>query len=120
MIDEAYIMELIGVELKTIMQSDSETFGKYNFTLTNEIQFVKDKKKQQELKNNPNQVFIVIKFYPATLNYGQTLLPIQLDVISEKNKLDTCRRLLTLFAETYNLEFNTEKTIKQYFQSPYG
>lgn len=118
MIDYENIMELIGVELKSIINSDNENFGKYNFTLTNEIQFVKDKKNKEALKNNPNQVFIVLKFYPATLNFGQTLLPIQLDVISEKNKLDTCKRLLTIFAETYNLEFNSEQTIKQYYQSP--
>lgn len=118
MINDDELLSLIGTELRSIIQSDLETFGEYDFTLTNEIQFVKDKKAKNELKNNPKQVFIVIKFYPATLNFGQTLLPIQLDVISEKNKLDVSRRLLTLFAETYNLEFNSDKTIKQYFQSP--
>ena len=114
MINEDEILELVGIELKSIIQSDLETFGQYDFTLTNELQYVKKKKD----KSNPKQVFVVLKFYPATLNFGQTLLPIQLDVISEKNKLDVSKRLLTLFAETYNLEFNADKTIKQYFQSP--
>ena len=65
-----------------------------------------------------NTIFIVVKYYPATLNFGQILLPIQLDVISEQNKLDIAKRLMCAFAETYNLEFNNDYTIKQYFQSP--
>ena len=63
-------------------------------------------------------IFIVIKYYPAVLNFGQILMPIQLDVISEANKIDIAKRLLYAFAETYNLEFNDDYTIKQYFQSP--
>lgn len=113
MIDENKIMVLIATELKTIIDSDNETFGNINFEITNEQQYIKDRANKEK-----NKVFIVIKFYPATLNFGQTLLPIQMDVVSELNKLDISKKLLLAFSETYNLEFNSDMTIKQYYQSP--
>ena len=113
MINEENILNLIGIEMKSILSSDVETFGSYKFEICNEQMFYK-----QDLKNTKNTIFIVVKYYPATLNFGQILLPIQLDVISEQNKLDIAKRLMCAFAETYNLEFNNDYTIKQYFQSP--
>lgn len=116
-IDEETIFNLIATEIQQIIQSDSDTFGGYEFNITNEQQFIKDRT-NQIAKNQPKKIFIVIKNYPATLNFGQVLMPIQLDVISEQNKLDISKRLMTLFAETYNLEFDEDYTIKQYYQSP--
>lgn len=113
MIDEANILNLIGIELQSILSSDVETFGQYSFEICNEQMFYK-----KNLKNTKNTVFIVLKYYPATLNFGQILLPIQIDVVSEANKLDIAKRLMCAFAETYNLEFNDNYTIKQYYQSP--
>jgi len=113
MISEENILELIGKEMKSILNSDN-AFNGYSFCITNETQYEKD----EELKNQKKMIFIVIKYYPATLNFGQIIMPIQLDVISEANKIDIAKRLLYAFAETYNLEFNDDYTIKQYFQSP--
>lgn len=113
MINEANILSLIGVELNTILSSDTDTFGKYSFEICNEQMFYK-----KDLKNTKNTIFIVLKYYPATLNFGQILLPMQMDVVSEQNKLDIAKRLMCAFAETYNLEFNDDYTIKQYYQSP--
>lgn len=118
MIDYEQIEVLIAQNLQAIIQSDTDYFGGYEFNITNEQKFIIEKKGTSPFKTNPRQIFIVLKTYPATLTYGSTLLPIQLDVISEKNKLDVAKRLLTLFAETYNLEFNSDMTIKQYYQSP--
>lgn len=118
MIDYEQIETLIATNLQTIIQSDIDYFAGYEFNITNEQKFIFDKKGTSPFKTNPRQIFIVIKTYPATLTYGSTLLPVQLDVISEKNKLEVSKRLLTLFAETYNLEFNSDMTIKQYYQSP--
>lgn len=113
MISEENILELIGKEMKSILNSDN-AFNGYSFVITNETQYEKD----EELKKQKKMIFIVIKYYPAVLNFGQILMPIQLDVISEANKIDIAKRLLYAFAETYNLEFNDDYTIKQYFQSP--
>ena len=118
MIDENKILNLIGVQLQTIIHNNKDTFEGYSFTITNEMQFVKSKRKKEDLKNNPKQIFIVIKFLPATLNYGQTLVPIIVNAIGEKNRLDVCYNLLLQFAETYNLQFNEDETIRQYYQSP--
>ena len=113
MISEENILELIGKEIKSILNSDN-AFNGYSFVITNETQYEKD----EELKKQKKMIFIVIKYYPAVLNFGQILMPIQLDVITEANKIDIAKRLLYAFAETYNLEFNDDYTIKQYFQSP--
>lgn len=118
MIDEGKILELFGVQLQSIINANKEVFEGYNFTITNEMQFVKNKKNKDELKNNPKQIFIVVKFLPATLNYGQVLMPVIVNAIAEKNKLDVCYNLLIQYAETFNLEFNDDKTIKQYYSSP--
>lgn len=117
MIDENKIINLIGMQLQKIVDSDDK-YKEYDFTLTNELQFVKDKKNGDRLKNNPKQIFIVVKFLPATLNFGQTLMPIIVNAIAEKNKLDICYNLLIEYAESYNLEFNSDETIKQYYSSP--
>lgn len=113
MINEENILNLIGIEMKSILSSDIDIFGNYTFEICNEQMFYK-----KDLKTAKNTIFIVVKYYPATLNFGQILLPIQLDVISEQNKLDIAKRFMCAFAETYNLEFNNDYTIKQYFQSP--
>ena len=113
MINEEKILTLIGQELQSILSDDTETFKGYSFEICNEQMFMK-----KDLKKCNSTIFIVIKYYPATLNYGQILLPIQIDVVSEPNKLEVAKRLLCAFAETYNLEFDNEMTIKQYFQSP--
>lgn len=118
MIDFDKIEELIAVELQSIIQSDADYFSGYEFNITNEQKFIRDNNGNNIFKNASKQIFIVLKTYPATLNFGQTLMPIQLDVISEKNKLDVAKRLLLLFAETFNLEFNNDMTIKQYYQPP--
>lgn len=118
MIDENKIINLIGLQIQSVIDDNQELFSGYDFTLTNELQFVKDKKNFQELKNNPKKIFIVVKFLPATINYGQTLLPILINAIGEKNKLDVSYRLLIEYAERYNLEFSQDGTTKQYYQSP--
>lgn len=117
MIDENKIIQLIGVQLQKIIDKDDK-YKTYDFTLTNELQFVKDKKNGEKLKNNPKQIFVVVKFLPATLNFGQTLMPIIVNAIAEKNKLDICYNLLIEYAEAYNLEFNVDETIKQYYSTP--
>ena len=113
MINEQNILNLIGQEMQTILSSSAD-FNNYSFVITNEVQYEKDEK----IKKEKNKIFIVLKYYPATLNFGQILLPIQIDVVSEQNKLDIAKKLLCAFAETYNLEFNSDLTIKQYYQSP--
>lgn len=117
MIDENKILNLIGSQIQLVIDNN-EGWNEYDFTLTNELQYVKDKKNKEKLKNNPKQIFLVVKFLPATLNYGQVLMPIIINAIGEKNKLDVCYNLLIQFAETFNLEFNVDKTIKQYYSSP--
>ena len=62
----------------------------------------------------------------ATANYKDQIpeaLKDRLEIIeikgyTELEKLDIAKKLLCAFAETYNLEFNSDLTIKQYYQSP--
>jgi len=118
MINENKIMNLIGVEIQSILSS-SDLYNDYTFKITNDLQFMQRYDHTRELENGKKVIFIVIQFSPATLNYGQTLLPFNLSVISEQNELYVCKQLLISFAETYNLEMlDNAETIKQYYQTP--
>lgn len=114
MIDEERIVNLIANQISTFFGD----YPNYDFTITSELQFVKDKKFRNELKNNPNAIFIVVKFFKATLNFGQVLQPITINALGEMNKLDVCKEILTRYAETYNLYLTPDNQIREYFTSP--
>ena len=62
MISEENILELIGKEIKSILNSDN-AFNGYSFVITNESQYEKD----EELKKQKKMIFIVIKRFIITL-----------------------------------------------------
>ena len=55
---------------------------------------------------------------PATINFGQTVLPVNFNCIAEQNKIEVCQKLLLEYAQTYNLATNADETIKQFYTSP--
>lgn len=112
MIDKQDILDIIATQFNNVIANDSEYYNGYTFLIEDEQQFLREKDKQGK------KIFIVVKLLPATLNFGQTLLPIIIEAISERNSLDICHKLMVSFAETYNLTSNTEETIKQYYSMP--
>lgn len=112
MIKVEQILELIGEQFDEIMATDSSFYSKYDVIITNEQQFIKKK----DLK--ADAIYMVIKFLPATINFGQTILPITINCVSEQNKIEACQRLLLEYAQTYNLTTNENNDIKQVYTSP--
>lgn len=91
------IMDIIEQQFLTVMNSDPEYYDKYNIILSNEQQYVKEKYRDKD------SIYIVVKFIPGSLNFGQTLIPINFNALGEGNKLEVCQRLLLEYAQQFNL-----------------
>ena len=111
------IMDIIEEQLKNIFEYDPDFYGDYDYTLTNEKMFAKNK----EGKYKTNTIYIVVKFLPAQINYGQNIIPVTITAVAEQNKFDVCQRLLMEYAQAFNLRpsqyFNKEK--KLYYNQSY-
>ena len=90
-------MKIIKEQFLNIMSSDADYYSKYNVILSNEQQYVKNKNRE------PNTIYIVVKFMNATVTYGQTVLPININALGEENHIEVCQRLLLEFAQTFTL-----------------
>ena len=110
-IDYNDILNQIKTELYSIINDDS-FYANHDFLITLEQQFIKTRQMQ------PNRIYIVVKINSASVNYGQTILPISIQVVSEQNMLFTAQKLLFDFVERYNLSRSTDQTTQQIWQSP--
>ena len=90
-------MEIIQNQFVQVMNSDPEYYKQYKIILSNEQQYIK------ESNRNKNNVYIVVKFVPGSLNFGQNLMPININALGEGNKIEVCQRLLLEFAQQFNL-----------------
>lgn len=106
------VMELLKRQFAIIMQNDEDYYGNYKVYLSNEQQYVREKSREKDA------IYIVVKFMQASLNFGQTILPVTINAIAERNKIEVCQKLLLEFAQEYNLTTDASGTIKQTFTSP--
>lgn len=90
-------MEIIQRQFLEVMSSDVDYYKQYNIILSNEQQYVKSKDRNQ------NNIYIVVKFVPGSLNFGQNVIPININALGEGNKLEVCQRLLLEYAQQFNL-----------------
>lgn len=111
MISNDEIKSKIAIELNEIIESDS-SFNGYSIKIENEQTFAKIKDVKEKT------IFIVLHFQSASLNFGQTVLPFIMTVVSEKNNFNTAFSLMSAFCNTYNLSKNTEEGIVQVYTSP--
>lgn len=112
MINVDTITELLIRQFAEIMAKDSDYYSAYHILFSNEQQFMKEQDREK------GAIYIVVKFLPASLNFGQTILPITINAIAERNKIEVCQKLLLEYAQTYNLTNNEDLTIKQTYTSP--
>lgn len=110
MIDNEKLIYLLKKNFAQVMYADEDYYRDYKVIITMEQQSIDDAER--------NEIYIVLKTMPATLTHAQTIMPVTISAISEFNNIDVCKRLLTQFAERFNLEMNEEKTIKQYYTAP--
>lgn len=97
--DNNDIMEIIRVQMISIMQNDYEYYKNYNIKLANEQYYV-----SPEDRDEPNTIYIVVKFLPAEITHNQNIIPITINAISEYNKIEACQRLLLEYAQYFNLK----------------
>lgn len=120
LIDTKKIVELLEQEFIEVMSKDVNYYSNYNIILDVEQQYVKSEDRA------PNNIYITIKFAQANINLTQIILPITLNVVSEKNNIEACQRLLLDFSQEYNLQNvdiqDTEReinySITQFYSSP--
>lgn len=108
------ILNMIKTQLLELMDEEYNLYKDYNVIIAKEQDF--DKHAKNGLK--PKTIYIVIKFGGASINYGQTVLPVTFTVLSEQNKCEIAQTLLTDYVNKYNLESNQDLTIKQVYESP--
>lgn len=113
-IDYEEILNIIQSELTSFVNQPEnyEYYKDYKIVLSSEQQFMKLRDK------NPNNIYIVVKYNNASILFGQTVVPISLNTLSEENKLVVAQRLMTDFAEYYNLTRTNNNTIQQIWESP--
>lgn len=106
------ILQLIKNGLLEIMDEDYDFYKDYKLYLSLEQEFIKIEQK------DPKAIYVVLKMGNTSVNFGQTVLPIDLVVMSEQNKLDICQTLFIKFVNKFNLEMNDDSTIRQVYESP--
>lgn len=92
------VMNIIREQLVELMQEDYEYYKNYNIKLANEQYYV-----DPEERKEPGNIYIVIKFLPADINFNQNMVPFTITAVSEYNGLEVCQKLLLEYAQTYNL-----------------
>lgn len=101
-IDYDDYVQYIRNEIETIMKSDSK-YNSYTVKISREQFFSTD------TDDKRNTIYIVVEFGSASINFGQTALPVVLTGISEQNSSDICQDLLSEFALRYNLQYADPK-----------
>lgn len=114
LINFEFVLEIIKNQLNMIASTDPEYYSQYIFDVVNEQQFVSDDERE------PGRIFIVVKFLPADIDYGQDILPFTIQAVSESNGLPAAQRLLLEYAQIFNLKtFKKEgKVIYQSYTTP--
>ena len=106
------ILELIKEQFVTLMQKEYDYYKDYNIKLSDEITFLKKNDR------NPNNIYITMKFGSAEVNFGQEVIPVFIQALAEKNKLEVCRKLLTDFTQTYTLSKIYDGKVRQVYTAP--
>lgn len=110
-IDYDSIRDLINGQILALINSDPQTFGNVSLFVENERQFTK--RKDVLLTNS---VYVVLSYGDSSVNFGQSVLPVTIKIISEKNSLDLSQKLFSAYVSAYNL-VRTGSTM-QVYQTP--
>lgn len=116
MINQDEIVKTIQNQFYDLIYSDStltSLMKNYKINIDNEQSFLKGK-----IENVPNMIYMAIRFGGATFQYEQTAYPFTIIAMSEQNSINVCQRLLSAFAEKYNLNVSEDNQIRQYYVLP--
>lgn len=106
------IVNIISNQFADIITINSDYYSNLDIYVVNEQYFnqIKDRKK--------NRIYVVVKFLAPSLDFNQTVFPIELQAISEENGLEICQNLLYEFAQKYNLKWDEGKIVQQVYSGP--
>lgn len=107
-LDYNALVEMIRNNIANVMTDPF--YDGYDIEVTNEMQFLEKKEGYR------NRIYIVVKFAPATTFFGQTVLSFTVTAISEHNHCFVCQKLLSDYAQKYNLE--QTDYIQQIYETP--
>ena len=109
-----YVAGIVKEQFDAVLSTDPEFYSQYNFEIVNEQYYVPDEERE------PNNIFVVIKFSAAEIYYGQIVMPLTIQVVSEQNGLIAAQRLLLEYAQIFNLNIlmRDNKTIYQNYTTP--
>lgn len=103
------IVQLVRNNMASIMEDPY--YDGYDIEVTSEMQFLKKKEAYK------NRIYIVVKFLPATILFGQIVLSLTITALSEQNHLFVCQKLLSDYAHKFNLTFDGDN-IQQIYETP--
>lgn len=104
------ITDLIFTEFSTIINNNPK-YKDITLFVDNEQEFI-----HREKIDNPQSLYVVVKFGEATVNFGSSILPITLLVFGLGNKIALTQELLNEFVNSFNL--NLSNGIQQIYMSP--
>ena len=88
MIDYNKILHLIATQIRTTMDENPNMYEGYKVNVTKEQQFLIDKP-----KGHAKEIYCVVHFLEASINFGQTILPFTITIISEQNSFEVAQQL---------------------------
>lgn len=103
------IINLIEEQFATVKARNTD-FSSINFVVADEQSFVKIKDK------NPKYLYIVVRFSPASINFGQATLPLEFVVAGVQNETRLTQAFLNAFVNAYNLK--DENDVTQLYMTP--
>lgn len=105
------VIDLIKNQLDAVMSLDAEYYSQFKFEISNEQFYVPDEDRE------PGKIYIIVKFLPADIDFGQDVLPITIQAISEYNGLEAVQKLLLEYAQIFNLKVRRDEDNELIYQT---
>lgn len=112
-IDTKKILCIISNQIADIINDDEEYYSNLRVEIQEEQMYI-----GSDDSETPNTIYVVVKFLPASIDYGQTSIPITFQMIGEQNNLERTRNLFNEYANRYNLKWNEDSTMQQVYELP--
>ena len=106
------IFNIIKNNFLSVMKDNEAYYDGYKVIMGVEQQFIKQKDME------PGAIYIVVKYGQASVEFGQSVLPVTITAISEENKIDVCQHLFIDMAEKYTTSKASDDTIQQLYELP--
>lgn len=108
--DEA--LKAIRRQFNEVIALDPTFYGGTEIIVSNEQQFVRERDRKADA------IYAVVRFMPASVNYGVTVLPISINAVATQDRLEICQRLFYDYAQSYNLKEADGGAFKQVYTTP--